>query len=286
MSLRTTLATTPSPSSKRSAVPTSSAVNADMESPIGWPSPGGSPGELGVGVDVFDHVVRRTNDVFYKQGFHGIDWPQMSKDYRRFLPHIGNGYEFSELFSEMLGELNVSHCGSSFGGSSPNADATASLGVFPDFNYKGIGIKIDEVITGGPLDKAGFNVAAGTIIVAIDGDTISAEKDYAQFLNRKTGKNVLLTLNENGKTRELVIKPISLGEENQLLYKRWVKKNADEVTKMSNGALGYIVYIPGMNDGAYRTALEEAMGKYAGRKAMAIPATMAAATLWLTLPCG
>jgi Tol biopolymer transport system component/C-terminal processing protease CtpA/Prc len=218
---------------------------------------------------MYDHVVRRTNDIFYKQGFHGIDWAQMSKDYRKFLPHVGNGYEFSEVLSELLGELNVSHCGSSFGGGAPNADATSSLGVFLDLNYKGSGIKIDEVIAGGPLDKAGFKVAAGTIIEAIDGDTISANTDYAQYLNRKSGKNVLLSLNENGKTRELVVKPISMGEENQLLYKRWVKRNADEVTKLSNGALGYI-HIPGMNDGAYRTALEEAMGKYAGSKALVV----------------
>ncbi len=218
---------------------------------------------------MYDHVVRRTSDIFYKQGFHGINWQQMGKDYRKFLPHIGNGYEFSELLSELLGELNISHCGSSYSGNGANADATASLGIFLDYNFKNNGVKIEEVIAGGPLDKAGFNITPGTIIEAIDGETITAEKDLPQYLNRKAGKNVLLTINENGKTRELVIKPISIGEENQLLYKRWVKRNADEVEKLSNGQLGYI-HIPGMNDGAYRTAIEEAMGKYAGRKALVV----------------
>ena len=218
---------------------------------------------------MYDHVVRRTSDIFYKQGFHGINWQQMGKDYRKFLPHIGNAYEFSELLSELLGELNISHCGASYNSSSTNADATASLGIFTDYNYKNNGVKIDEVILGGPLDKAGFKITPGTIIEAIDGEAITADKDLPQFLNRKAGKNVLLTINENGKTRELVVKPITLGEESQLLYKRWVKRNADEVDKLSNGQLGYI-HIPGMNDGAYRTALEEAMGKYAGRKALVV----------------
>jgi tricorn protease len=205
---------------------------------------------------MYDHVVRRTSDIFYKQGFHGINWQQMGKDYRKFLPHIGNAYEFSELLSELLGELNISHCGSSYSSSSANADATASLGIFLDYNFKNNGVKIEEIIAGGPLDKAGFNITPGTIIEAIDGETITADKD-------------LLTISENGKTRELVIKPITTGEEGQLLYKRWVKRNADEVNKLSNGQLGYI-HIPGMNDGAYRTALEEAMGKYAGRKALVV----------------
>jgi len=237
---------------------------------------------------MYNHVLRRTNDIFYKQGFHGINWEQMGKDYRKFLPHIGNGYEFSELLNELLGELNVSHCSASFGAPNPNADATAALGIFFDYGHTGNGVKIDEVIAGGPLDKSGFNIAPGAIIEAIDGETITTDKDYAQFLNRKAGKNVLLTLNENGKTRELVVKPVSTGEENGLLYKRWVKRNADEVTKASNGTLGYI-HIPGMNDGAYRTALEEAMGKYAGRKALVVDTRnngggdlVADLTMWLS----
>jgi Tol biopolymer transport system component/C-terminal processing protease CtpA/Prc len=237
---------------------------------------------------MYDHVVRRTNDIFYKQDFHGIDWNTMSSDYRKFLPHIGNGMEFVELLNELLGELNVSHCSASFGGGGGNGDATASLGIFFDYNHKANGIKIDEVMAGGPLDKAGYNITAGTIIESIDGETITPDKDLAQYLNRKAGKNVLLVLNEAGKTRELVVKPISAGEENGLLYKRWVKRNADEVSKLSNGQFGYI-HIPGMNDGAYRTALEEAMGKYAGRKALVVDTRnngggdlVADLTMWLS----
>ncbi|MCC6762432.1 MAG: peptidase S41, partial [Chitinophagaceae bacterium] len=79
-----------------------------------------------------------------------------------------------------------------------------------------------------------------------------------------------------------------MGEENGLLYKRWVKRNADEVDRLSNGQLGYI-HVPGMNDGAYRTAIEEAMGKYAGRKALVVDTRnngggdlVADLTMWLS----
>lgn len=218
---------------------------------------------------LFEHVWRRTKNTFYTTSFHGIDWDSYKPDYEKYLPHIGNNYEMSELLSELLGELNVSHSGSSYAAFNPNGDATASLGIFYDYTYTGNGIKITEVINEGPLAKAGMNIRAGMIIESIDGELITPEKDLAQYLNRKAGKNTLLVIADGTTKKEYSIKPITLGEESGLLYKRWVKRNADEVDKMSNGQLGY-VHIPGMNDGAYRTTYEEIMGKYFQKKAIVV----------------
>ena len=217
----------------------------------------------------FDHVWRKTRDTFYSQGWHGVDWPSIRPTYAKYLPHIGNNHEFSELLSEMLGELNVSHSGSQYGTSTPSDDATASLGIFPDPTYTGPGVKIEEVLKEGPLDKAGMNVKAGTIIEAVDGTPVTPNVDVAQLLNRKAGKNTLLTMLDGSRRFDLVVKPVSLGEENRLLYARWVKRNADEVEKASNGQLGY-VHIPGMNDGAYRTTFEEVMGRHATKKGVVV----------------
>ncbi|MBV9989637.1 MAG: PD40 domain-containing protein [Chitinophagaceae bacterium] len=218
---------------------------------------------------MFEHVWRRTKETFYTASMHGVNWDSYKPDYEKYLPYIGNNYEFSEMLSEMLGELNVSHSGSSYGNALPNGDATASLGAFYDQSYRGNGVKIEEVIKEGPLDKAGLNIRPGMVIESIDGEPVTADKDLAQFLNRKANKNTLLTVSDNGVNRELIIKPVSLGEESQLLYKRWVRRNQDEVDRMSGGMLGY-VHIPGMNDGAYRTTYEEVMGKYANRKGMVV----------------
>ncbi|GAA4295095.1 S41 family peptidase [Nibribacter koreensis] len=220
---------------------------------------------------MFDHVWRRTQKTFYTAGFHGAKWAELKPDYEKYLPHISNNYEFSEMLSELLGELNVSHSGASFSNVPVNADATASLGIFMDQTYNGNGIKIDEVIAEGPLSKAGMNIKPGTILEKIDGEAITPEKDYAQYLNRKAGKNTLITVYDPGtkNRRDITVKPISGGEENTLLYKRWVRRNAEEVDRLSNGQLGY-VHIPGMNDPSYRTVYEEVMGKYANRKAMVV----------------
>ncbi|APZ47618.1 peptidase S41 [Polaribacter reichenbachii] len=221
---------------------------------------------------MFDHVWIRTNAIFYHPDFHGINWGKMKEEYQKYLPHISNGYEFSEMLSEMLGELNVSHAGARYSGSSvSNADATASLGVFMNYDFKNDGILIDEIISGGPLDKAKFKVEKGNIITKIDGVNISKDQDIAKYLNRKSGKFMLLEILDpkTKKTQTITVKPISLGQENRLLYNRWVKINEKEVAKESKGQLGY-VHIPGMSDGPYRSIYQDMMGKYADKKGVII----------------
>ncbi|WP_339881605.1 S41 family peptidase [Polaribacter vadi] len=221
---------------------------------------------------MFDHVWIRTNAVFYEPTFHGIDWNNMKVEYQKYLPHISNGFEFSEMLSEMLGELNVSHSGAGFSASGvSNADETASLGIFYDFDFKEEGIFIDEILIGGPLDKANFKIEKGNIIKKIDGITIDKNEDLAKYLNRKSDKFMLLEI-ENPKTKKtqtITVKPISLGAESRLLYDRWVKMNEKEVEKESNGQLGY-VHIPGMGDGPYRSIYQDMMGKYSETKGVII----------------
>ncbi len=141
---------------------------------------------------MFEHVYIRTKNIFYEPTFHGKDWEKLHADYKKYLPSIGNSYEFAEMLSEMLGELNVSHSGARYNGNISNGDATASLGIFIDYAHKGDGIKITEVMKGGPLDKAKFDIKPGMIIEKIDGETLTPDRDIASFLNRKADSFVLL----------------------------------------------------------------------------------------------
>jgi Tol biopolymer transport system component/C-terminal processing protease CtpA/Prc len=223
----------------------------------------------------FEHVWRRTLETFYTAGYHGADWNALKPVYQKHLPGIGDNYGFTELLSEMLGELNVSHSGARYGRSMENADETASLGAFYDQNYAGPGFKIVEVMAGGPLDKAGLDVVPGMVIAAIDGETIADDKDLDRYLNRKAGQNVLLAVSNPPAAgtapvkREITVKPVTPREESGLLYRRWVLRNQTEVERLSGGRLGYI-HIPGMSDSAYRSAFEEVMGKFAEKAGIVV----------------
>lgn len=218
---------------------------------------------------MFDHVWRRNKSMFYISDYHGAPWDDLKANYEPKLKSIGNDFEFAQLLSEMLGELNVSHCGARYYGGISNGDKTASLGIFIDYSYKGEGIKIAEIMKGGPLDKQSLKISKGMIIQKIDGIKIGKDVDFAKFMNRKSGKFTALHIYDPAtkKSQDITIKPIS--SSSSLQYKRWVKKNEEEVEKLSGGKLAY-VHIPGMNDGAYRNTYEKVMGKYYDRDGIVI----------------
>lgn len=219
---------------------------------------------------MFDHVWRQTYEKLYVSDMGGVDWAGYRKVYERQLPFVADGADFAELLSEMLGELNVSHTGSSYRPAS-RGDATAALGLFYDPAHKGAGVKVGEVIEGGPLDTAATRLKAGMVIESIDGEAIAAGAEFDSMLNLKSGKQVVLEVLDpaTGKHFEQTLKAISQGAERELLYKRWVRKERALVDKLSGGRLGY-VHVRGMDDGSYRQTYSEALGRASGKEALIV----------------
>jgi C-terminal processing protease CtpA/Prc len=218
---------------------------------------------------IYNHMLRQVRDKFYDASLHGVDWDMYGENYARFLPHINNNYDFAELLSEILGELNASHTGGRY--YAPGADlATANLGAFFDQNYTGDGLKVSEVVKRGPLADKKANVQAGDIITAIDGEQILADADYYPLLDGKAGKPVRLTIKRNGgKTEDITVRPIDTGKLNDLLYQRWVERNQAVVDSLSNGRVGY-VHIEGMDSSSFREVYSQLLGKYRNCEAVVV----------------
>jgi hypothetical protein len=123
-------------------------------------------------------------DKFYDPNLHGVDWEGYRKTYERFLPYINNSYDFRDMLSEMLGELNASHTGARFYPDGAQLK-TACLGIFIDDKYDGDGLKIEEVIKRGPFAVKDTGVTAGCIIEKIDGEKILKDSDYNYMLDGK-----------------------------------------------------------------------------------------------------
>ena len=206
------------------------------------------------------HVAKQINKKIFRTDYNGCDWDLMVQNYAHFLPHIANNYDFAELLSELLGELNVSHTGGRF---RPEAkgDATAQLGLLYDLTEATEGIKITDILENGPFSKANSKVKVGDVITAINGQPVSKDTDLAQLLNLCKGKKTLVSLKGNAGTWDEVVLPISRSEQSDLLYKRWTKSRAAEVERLSNGRLGY-VHIEGMNDASFRDVYSDILGKY------------------------
>ena len=230
---------------------------------------------------IFDHAWQQVKDKFYKEDIHGIDWDGYRDAYRRFLPSINNNYDFQELLSEMLGELNGSHTGARYYASGP-ALATANLGVFYDDTYNGKGLKIKEIMKKSPFAIIKSEVTEGCIIEQIDGQTIEAGMDYFPMLEGKAGKKVLLSIYNpaNGKRFNVSVKAISSGEQNNLLYNRWVERCRKMVDKLSNGQIAY-VHVKGMDSQSFRTVYSELLSDKNRQKKAAIVDTRHNGGGWL-----
>lgn len=218
---------------------------------------------------MYQEVVREEGARFYRKDMHGVNWSKLTDYYKRYLPYINNNYDFAEMLSELLGELNVSHTGARYRSRQTIEEPTATLGLFYNDQTGKDGLLVTEVIVGGPFDVSTSKIKAGDVITAIDGVAIKQGDDYHKLLAGKAGKATIITYQSGGTTRTERIKPISQSTEIALLEKRWVKQRAEMVDKLSGGKLGY-VHIPSMADGAFRNVYSEVMGRYYDRKGIVI----------------
>lgn len=216
---------------------------------------------------IFDHCVSQVSDKFYDENLHGVDWEGYAADYRRFLPHINNNYDFADVLSELLGELNASHTGARYRSWS-DVLTVGQLGAFFDESYDGDGLKVTEVISRGPLSPKSVGVQAGDIIMTIDGDSVKAGKDYYPMLEGKAGKKVRLgVLKADGKEEYVTVKPV--GSVSNLLYQRWVEHNEQVVDSLSEGRIGY-VHVEGMDSESFRRVYSKLLGKYRNSEAVVV----------------
>ena len=220
---------------------------------------------------LFDHIWQQVKDKFYDPKFHGVDWQGYRDNYARFLPYINNNFDFSEMVSEMLGELNASHTGCRY---YPNGASlqTAELGLLYDSHYRGDGLKVSEVIKRGPFAVRNTGVTPGCIIEKIDGQRILRDSDYTLLMDGRAGKNLRVSIYnpKNGRRFDVQVCPISRDAQRELLYKRWVDHNRDLVDSLSRGQLAY-VHVKAMDSESFRTVFSELLNdKNRNRKAAII----------------
>jgi len=219
---------------------------------------------------MFEHAWRQVREKFYVEDLHGVDWDFMKKEYKPKLATITTGYDFAELLSEMLGELNASHTGARY---RPimDRDETGSLACFYDESYTGDGLRIIEIMDKSPLTLHSDKIKDGVIIEKIDGVAILKNQNYYALLNRKVGKKVLLSCYDpTTKERwDETVTPIGSWEENYLAYERWVKHCEYMVDSLSNGKIGY-VHVEGMDSESFRKLFDKALGKLNQKQALIV----------------
>ena len=206
---------------------------------------------------IFGHVWKQVNEKFYDPQIHGIDWEGYKKNYEQFMPYIANNFDFQDLLSEMLGELNGSHTGARY--YSRSKYTMGWFGAIYDYDYEGEGLKIAEVLPGGALNLADSEIKAGDIIESIDGQPIKAGESWFGLLRNKAGKKVAVVVKKGKKEVEMFVEP-GYSEYSQM-YRRWVKQREEMTDKLSGGTVGY-THVQGMDSPSFRTVYSKLLGKY------------------------
>lgn len=221
--------------------------------------------------EIYDHIWRQTREKFHRADLHGVDWDFYGQHYRGFLPAIDNNYDFAEMLSELLGELDASHTGAFYRPRYRAESQTAALGIIPDDSHTGAGIKIAEILDRSPLALLDTPLEAGATITAINGQEIAAGANLSKLLDRLAGKRTLLTFSvpSSDEPREEVVRPISLGEQSELLYLRWIDRMREETARLSGGKIGY-VHVRQMNDEGFRAVYNDVFGLYSDAKAIVV----------------
>ena len=194
-------------------------------------------------LEVFQQAWSLLRDNFYDQGFHGANWDAVRAEYEPMIAGARTSDEVRRLLQLMIGELNASHLGAA-PPASANTPTTGRLGLrFDRKEYETAGrLRITEVIPLSPAALPG-NIKAGDYLLAVDGRTIDARINLDELLSYKISRRVSLAISStaDGTGRhEVVVRPVNGATERALLYRSWVERNREYVSKASNGRLGYL----------------------------------------------
>lgn len=214
------------------------------------------------------HVWQTTRDRIYDPAVLAeADWDGMYAHYRARLADIHNNADFVEVLNEFIGELDVSHAYARYVREA--AEPTGALGAILETPDTADGIRIASVLVQGPLARASDRVAAGHRIVAVDGQPVGRSNNLYARLAGRVDQRIRLTLADGRQTYDVVLKPVSIDDEQEWRHEAWVESRHRMVEALSGGRLGY-VYIPQMSDDAYRRVYSDLFGRHFDKEGIVI----------------
>ena len=203
--------------------------------------------------EIFDEAWRVNRDYFYDPGMHGVDWKAMKIKYSQFLPDLACRSDLNRVIQWMCSELGVGHHRISSPGDRLNIPQRIGGGLLgADYLISGNRYQIARIYGGlnwnpdlkSPLTEPGLNIKKGDYILAVNGNDITADKNFFSFFENTEGKIIELTINNKPDyAGSRTVKVVPVGNEYSLRNRAWVEGNLKKVTEATNGKVAY-VYVP------------------------------------------
>lgn len=200
---------------------------------------------------MFVDAWRMERDYFYDRNMHGVDWNAVRAKYEPLVARVTSRDELSDLLGQMISELSALHMFAAGGDMRSGQDRVmpAALGAALVRDEKEGGYRVghiyrndpDEPDWASPLSRFGVNVREGDVIEMIDGVPTLSSPDIAALLRQTAGRQVLLHVKpRKGKPRDVIVKPMSMGQFANLRYHEWEYTRRTKVEQASKGQIGYV----------------------------------------------
>ncbi len=205
---------------------------------------------------------RLERDYFYDPKMHSIDYDGLLQRHLPLVERVTDRDELSDLMSSLVGELSALHI-FVYGGDarrSPDRIGIATLGARLTRDEAAGGYRVAHIYTSdpdyldvcSPLGRPGVGVAEGDLLLSINGKSIISAASPDVLLKNLAGEQVLLRVRsaDGKKEFDTIVKPISLGEEDNLRYTEWEYTRRLIVEETGGKDLGY-VHLRAMGGGNY-----------------------------------
>lgn len=201
---------------------------------------------------MFMEAWRLERDYFYDRNLHGIDWKAMRDKYLPLVERVRSRAELSDLVAQMVAELSALHIFVRGGDLREGSDdiAPAALGAVLVRDPARGGYRVEHIYQSdpdepqltAPLARPEAAVREGDVIEMIDGMATLSAADIGALLRNKAGQQVLLRVRpvQADKSRDVIVRPISLKAEENLRYHEWEYTRRLEVEKAGQGQVGYV----------------------------------------------
>jgi tricorn protease len=197
---------------------------------------------------IFVDAWRLERDWFYDPNMHGVDWEATRDKYLPLVDRVTTRNELSDLIGRVVGELSALHT-SVRGGDLRRGDdniQVPTLGARLIRDPQAGGYRIDYIYQSdpdypdemSPLADPDLNVHAGDVIVAVNGVGTLDVPDIGALLRNQQGRQVLLTVRSEGRSRDLIVVPTT-GAFN-LRYSDWEYTRRQIVEEAGAGTIGYV----------------------------------------------
>ncbi|AIE86228.1 protease [Fimbriimonas ginsengisoli Gsoil 348] len=213
---------------------------------------------------MFAEAWRLERDYFYDRNMHSVDWNRVRKQYEPLVDRVRDRSELSNLLAQMVSELSALHI-FVYGGDnrrSPDSVGIGYLGGLLTRDAANGGFRIEKIYQGdpdypetlSPLVRPGTELKAGDTILAVNGVDTMGAPDIGALLRNQAGKQVLLHVKDGitAKERDVIVRPISGGQANDLQYTDWEISRRRQVESASNNTIGY-VHLRAMGSGDIAT---------------------------------